>query len=1089
MKKLYYALCLVLVPALLVSQEKKTEKWDVTQPQGEYKEVTIETDEGTWMNLDVSPDGQQIVFDLLGDIYIMPMTGGEAKLLREGHAFEVQPRFSPDGKHISFTSDAGGGDNIWIMQVDGSNAKQVTKESFRLLNNAAWTPDGQYLVARKHFTSGRSLGAGEMWMYHKTGGAGIQITKRKNDQQDAGEPWISPDGRYIYFSEDMYPGGFFQYNKNPNRQIYVIRRYDRETGETETVVQGPGGAIRPQISPDGKQLAFVRRVRTKSVLFIHDLATGIQRPVFDGLSKDQQEAWAIFGPYTGFNWTPDNQHIVIWAQGKINKINTSSGEASVIPFMAKATHKIEEAPFFKQDPAPETFKSRAIRHLRTASDGKSIVFNAAGYLYTKILPDGKPKRLTKGTDFEFEPTYSPDGRSIVYITWNDQSRGAIWKIPIKGGNAVKLTTDKGIYRTPVFSSDGTKITYYKERGNLAMGQAYGVKPGIYWMNASGGAANFVTNDGQYPIFSADGKRIYYQKGGYLFGSLDKSYNSVNLEGKDHRKHFNAKYANQYSLSPDNRWLAFGELHQVYIIPFAQHGKSFELKAGLKALPIAKVSDDAGINLHWSNDGQKLQWSLGSDYYHVNVKDCFTFLEGSPDSVGTIPKTKIDIGLQLQTDVPKGQIAFTGAKVITMKGEEVIENGVVLVEDNKIMAVGAVGSVDIPSGAKVYDVNGKVIMPGITDTHAHLRAFRYGLSPQKEWPYYANLAYGITNTHDPSANSEMAFSQSEMVKSGIMVGPRVTTTGTIIYGADGDFKAVINKYEDALSALKRTQAYGAFSVKSYNQPRREQRQQVMKAAKELGLMVYPEGGSTFYHNLTMILDGHTSIEHNIPVAPLYKDVLDLWEASETANSPTLVVNYAGMSGEYYWYQTTNVWENEQLLKYTPRAIIDSRARHRTMVPMEEYENGHILTSKSVKALSDRGVTIGVGGHGQLQGLGVHWELWMLAQGGMSNMQALKAATIDGAKYIGMESSLGSIEVGKLADLIVLDEDPLDNIQNTNSVRYTMVNGRLYDTATMNEIGNTEKARTPFFWEQDGYNDNFPWHGEAAGFMGVGCSCRH
>ena len=269
-----------------------------------------------------------------------------------------------------------------------------------------------------------------------------------------------------------------------------------------------------------------------------------------------------------------------------------------------------------------------------------------------------------------------------------------------------------------------------------------------------------------------------------------------------------------------------------------------------------------------------------------------------------------------------------------------------------------------------------VMPGIVDTHAHLRAFRYGLSPQKDWSYYANLAFGITSTHDPSSNTEMSLSQSEMVRSGTMVGPRVYSTGTILYGADGDFKAVINKLEDAEFAVRRTKAYGAFSVKSYNQPRREQRQQVIKAARDEGIMVYPEGGSTFFHNMTMILDGHTSIEHNIPVAPLHDDVLQLWAASKTANTPTLIVNYAGMSGEYFWYQTTNVWENEHLLKYTPRSVIDSRARHRTMIPLEEYDNGHILTSRSLKALADRGVHIGVGGHGQLQGLGVHWKIWML-----------------------------------------------------------------------------------------------------------------
>ncbi len=1061
------------------------DKWDVSQPPGEFKEIQISVDEGTWMNIDVSRDGSKIVFDLLGDIYLMPISGGEATLLRGGHAFEVQPRFSPDGKKISFTSDAGGGDNLWVMDANGEKARQVTEEKFRLLNNSAWTPDGNYLVGRKHFTSGRSLGAGEIWMYHLQGGSGVQLTKRKNDQQDVGEPWVSPDGQYVYYSEDVYPGGFFQYNKDPNSQIYVIKRYDRESGKTETVARGSGGSLRPQISPDNKTLAFVRRVRTKTVLYLQDLATGIQSPVYDQLSKDQQEAWAIFGTYPGFNWLPDNNHIIIWAKGKIIKINTTDGKAIDIPFKATANHKITEAIMVKQDIDPKSFTARAIRTPVLSADGKTLVFNAAGFLYIKKMPNGKPKRLTTGADFEFEPSFSADGSAIIYTSWSDEGKGSIRKISVKSGSSQILTSEKGIYRNPLYSTDGNRIVYYRESGNGAQGSGLTNKPGIYWMDVNSGISHFVINDGRNPSFSKDGKRIFYQKS----GDLDQSLKSVNLNGNDEKTHLHSKYGGAFTLSPDNKWVAFGELYNLYVMPFSNIGKMVEVSKDQKSMPMAKVTDDAGYNVQWSAKSDELSWTLGAKHYTVALKNAFTFLEGSPDSVADIPKSIIDINLTLETDRPDGLIAFTGARLVTMNGEEVIDNGVLIIENNRIKAIGKEGEVKIPANAKTYDVSGKTIIPGIIDTHAHLRAFRSGQSPQKEWSYYANLAFGITATHDPSSNTEMALSQSEMVKSGRMVGPRIFSTGTILYGADGDFKAVINNFEDAEFAIKRTKAFGTFSVKSYNQPRREQRQQIIKAARENDIMVYPEGGSTFYHNLTMILDGHTSIEHNIPVAPLYEDVLQLWAASKTANTPTLIVNYAGMSGENYWYQTTKVWENEHLLKYTPRSIIDSRARHRTMVPLEEYDNGHILTSKSLKDLVDRGVKICVGGHGQLQGLGMHWEMWMLHQGGMTNYEVLRAATIHGAEYIGMGHDLGSLEVGKLADLVVLDENPLEDIQNSQYVKYTMINGKLYDVSTMNEIGNADNPRTRFYWEIDGYNANFDWHGKTHDTQSAKCVCGH
>ena len=252
---------------------KKDQKWDVSARHGPGHDVPIDVTQGTWMNLDVSPDGREIAFDLLGDIYVMPIAGGEARPIASGIAWEMQPRYSPNGREISFTSDRGGGDNIWVMNRDGSNPRAITKETFRLLNGADWTPDGNFLVARKHFTSARSLGAGEMWLYHRSGvGAGVQMTKARTKQKDTNEPAFSPDGRYLYFSDDATPGDVFQYSKDVNGQIYVIQRLDRQTGDIESYVTGPGGAVRPTPSSDGKTLAFIRRVRGKSNLMLLDIA-------------------------------------------------------------------------------------------------------------------------------------------------------------------------------------------------------------------------------------------------------------------------------------------------------------------------------------------------------------------------------------------------------------------------------------------------------------------------------------------------------------------------------------------------------------------------------------------------------------------------------------------------------------------------------------------------------------------------------------------------------------------------------------------------------------------------------------------------
>jgi imidazolonepropionase-like amidohydrolase/Tol biopolymer transport system component len=1079
MKFCWYIVLALLAPFCVNAQgsdaAKDKKKWDVKNPDGPYKEVEFTVNEGTWMNLDVSPDGKTIVFDLLGDIYTMPITGGVATPLRTGLPIEVQPRFSPDGNKILFTSDAGGGDNIWIMDKDGANARQLTNENFRLLNNPVWTPDGSYFIARKHFTSTRSLGAGELWLYHLGGGGGLQLTPKKNDQQDLNEPFVSPDGRYVYYSEDMYPAGYFQYNKDPNNQIFVVKRYDREKGISETVTGGPGGAIRPEVSHNGKTLAFIKRVRTQTVLFLHDLETGEEWPLYDSLSKDQQEAWTIFGIYTGYAWTPDDKNIVIWSRGKIMKISTEKpNDAREIPFSCHVKERVADAVRFKQDLYPAEFTVNVIRNAITSPDGKTLVFNALGHLYRKHLPDGTPERMTKEEGFEFEPAFAPDGKSLVYVTWDDSTTGAVCRINIDGkSKPIILTQKKGMYRTPVFSPDGKKIVFTKEGSNDIMGNAFTVKPGIYLMSADGSNEEFVTDKGEYPKFNADGTRVYYQTGGNLFGSLDKTFSSCKPDGSDDQVIFKSTYGSQFTVSPDNQWVAFTDLHEVYMAPFPHIGKPVTMTRDSSDFPVKRVSLDAGINLHWSADGKTLHYTLGNQYYSINLDDRFEFIAHHPDSLFKLPEHGISVGLTAKIDKPKGKIAFTNARIITMKGDEVIENGTVIIEENVIKMVGNAATA-VPADAKIIDCSGKTIMPGIIDAHAHAAHFRYGLTPQQHWPYFANLAYGITSMHDPSAYSEMVFAQSELVKAGMMTGPRVFSTGTILYGADGDFKAVINNIDDARSALRRSKAYGAFSVKSYNQPRREQRQMVIQAARELNMEVVPEGGSFYYHNLSMILDGHTTVEHNLPVATLYDDVFQTWKNAGTAYTPTLIVCYGALGGENYWLQHTNVWEKKKLLQFTPRAVIDTRSRHRTMAPEEEYETGYMQVSRNLKKLTDLGVKVNMGAHGQLQGLGAHWEMWMMAQGGMTPLEVIRAATLNPAMSLGLDNWVGSLENGKLADLVVLDKNPLESIYNTETVKYTMVNGRLYDTETMNEAGNTEKKRRKFYWENAKNGASFPWH---------------
>lgn len=1054
------------------------EGWDVNAPHGPTHDVRFTTTEGTWMNLDVSPDGRTVVFDLLGDLYLLPIEGGAARRITSGPAFDVQPRFSPDGSRISFTSDRSGGDNIWTVAADGTDPQQVTDEDFRLLNNAVWTPDGEYLVARKHFTGTRSLGAGEMWLYHRSGGAGLRLTERRNDQQDAGEPAVSPDGRYVYFSEDLTPGPTFEYNKDPNAGIYAIRRLDRETGDLQTIIGGPGGAARPQPSPDGRHVAFVRRVRDETALFLYDTETGAETPLTAGLSRDQQETWAVFGVYPNFAWTPDGESIVYWANGGLYRLAVDTREATDIPFTADVDLTVTEAVRSPQEVAPERFEVKMIRDAATSPDGETLVFSALGHLWAK-RGDRAPERLTRDNDrFEYDPSFSPDGRTLVYTTWSDADYSEVRALDLRSRQSHVLSQRPGHYHTPRFSPDGRQIVVQRGGGSGLRGGLYGLETGIYVLDSDGSDWQLVTDSGRDPRFTADGDRITFLTG----GGLNKQFRSIDLDGSDERTHFTLAYATDVVPSPDGRYVAFVEAFNVYVAPFPLAGAAVALHKDTKAVPVARVSRDAGTDLHWTDAGT-LRWLIGPEVFTRSLDQAFAFREGAPDELPEPDSTGTPIGLVAETDQPAGAVAFVGARILTMEGDDVIEDGTIVVRGNRIEAVGPRESVAVPADAEVFDASGQTIMPGLVDVHAHAGHFGTGMLPQANWNYYANLAFGVTTMHDPSASTEMVFSLSELVKAGEIVGPRVFSTGSILYGADGDIRVQINSLDDARSHLRRLKAVGAFSVKSYNQPRRDQRQQILRAARELDMLVMPEGGSTFFHNVNMIVDGHTGIEHAVPIAPLYNDVLTLWGSTEVGYTPTLIVGYGGLWGENYWYAQSDVWENERLLRFTPRGEVDARSRRRTLAPDSEW--WHVELAEAAHELSERGVPVYLGAHGQLQGLGAQWELWMLGQGGMRPLEAIRAGTLHGAAYLGMDADLGSLAPGKLADLLVLDGNPLDDLRQTQNIRYTVANGRVYKAATMDQVWPARVERPAFWFEREGASDAALWQGAgAAGHAGHG-----
>ena len=1057
---------------------KSDKDWQVERPESVTRSIDIDVTEGTWMSLDVSPDGNSIAFDLLGDIYEIPIEGGEARSLSAGMAWEMQPRYSPDGSAIAFISDREGGDNIWLQQLADNSRRAITKEKFRLLNNPAFSPDGRFIVGRKHFTTGRSLGTGELWLYHVAGGSGMQLLGRPNKQhqKELGEPVFSADGQSIYFSKDTTPGSRFAYAQDSNGQVFEILELELATGEVRSLVSGAGGAARPTPSPDGKHLAFVRRQNGLTGLWLKSLQTGSEQVLVKSLDQDLQEVWAVHGVYPNMDWTPDSDSIVYWAGGGIKRVQVATGEVSQIDFRVSDTRRIVDVVRPQQQVFSELVSSRMARSPVMSADGKRVVFETLGRLYVKSLPDGKPQRLTTDTvqRFEFQPSFSPDSRQVVFATWDDQALGSVRTVSARGGRSKEISIQPGHYVEPAFMPDGSSVLVRNGGTDALRAQQYGER-GIYLLV-----------DGKQQLISRSGSRphaVVRQSAdtseARIFFSLrdgDKTLlRSVDILGGNPLTHAGANFVTEFVVAPSGRWLAYRENYNIYAQPYS----GFAVKSAgaeellmvsrqSKELPNHRVSEVGGNYPSWSGD--TLSYGLGTEFHWLRGTQLDTVPATSsakenekpgaddPSKPLELAIQSTDLVVSMSADAPTSRVLLENARVITMKGDEVLEGASVLIDGNRIVSVGAAPS-NLPAGVTRVDLAGKTIVPGFIDAHAHITQGRM-IIPEQNWENYATLALGVTTVHDPSNDATSFFAASDLQRTGRIIAPRLFSTGDVVYGAKSRGFAAIDNATDALHHVQRLKSQGAGSIKNYNQPRRDQRQQVVAASQAENMLVVAEGGSLFHMDLAMVADGNATIEHNLPQSTLYEDVLQFWSQTEVAYTPTLVVTYGGLTAEHYWYQETDVWKHPLLSRFVPPDVLRPRSIRRQKAPLSDYH--HIRSAATAAALARRGVMVSIGAHGQREGLASHWEMWGFAQGGMTPMETLRTATITPAKALGFDREIGSIEVGKLADLVILEQNPLEDIYRTDEVYQVMQNGRLFDATSMKEQHTGNFTPQPFYF---------------------------
>jgi Tol biopolymer transport system component/imidazolonepropionase-like amidohydrolase len=1087
---------------------------DINAPRGDARAIRFEATEGTWMSLDVSPDGQTIAFDLLGDIYAVPIGGGAARALTTGPGFDAQPRFSPDGRTIAFTSDRGGIDNLWLMDADGKNPRAVTQEKDSYVRTPSWSPDGAYLLGRKEDGKRAGLPPIELWMYHRDGGGGIKLTSGEELNSASGAVF-SRDGRFIYLSVRRRN---FDYVPDLSRGLWQVVRFDRTTGDTVPVTEGFGGAARPLLSPDGASLVYVSRRDAETVLVLRTLASGAERVVARGVERDEQEGFGQADVWPGYAFTPDGAGLVFSTRGRIKRLELATGSVRDIPFTAQVTQSLAPRVAWQEKVETGPVQARILRWPSQSPDGRWIAFDAFGRVWLQELANGKPvgdpRRLTGDAagipPREYAPAFSPDGKWVAYVSWSDRDAGHVFKAAaVPGSVPQRLTRAAGHYANPTWSAQGDRLAVVRGSGLEFRGRMPEEEQlfELHVLDAAGGETRYVTSiqppNGQafHPqaFFAADGTRLLFAEPLELKKPTDDPKTdlvSVRLDGSDKKRLLRVPVSARLAPSPDGAWLAFSSRDNVYVAAVPNVATKEPPEVGLKegALPVWRLSRDAGEFVAWADGGRTLTWGLARSFHRLPLegavafareerrkaaekekarqaekKDKGTQKQAEDDEELKLPKAEsLEIALALPRATPQGSVVFKGARVVTMKGDEILDNADVVVTGSRIAAVGAAGSVPVPQGARSIDAAGKTIIPGLIDTHAHLHYSGFELFPETKWEYVANLAYGVTSVYDPSAPSLDTFAQAEMVEAGLMEGPRVYSSGMVLYGGQPfDIYAEVGTQADAVRQVRRMKAYGARMVKVYQQPRRAQRLYLAEACRQEKMLLTAEGAGELFTDMTMAIDGFTAFEHALPVA-LRKDAVELFARSGSVYTPTLIVSYGGPWGELYFWQTRNPHDDPKLNRFTPHRLLDPLGRRHPWITPEEYHFPTVAEGAAEVVRAGGAVTLGA--HGQVQGIGVHWELWMMAGEGagpdrkaMTPMQALRAATLAGAEKIGLAPDLGSVEAGKLADLVVLDADPLADIHNTTAIRWVVKNGVLYEADSMKQLWPQERERAAFFWE--------------------------
>lgn len=1064
----YWHLCLAIwlgMASLSCAQNKVT-----FELKEDEKLIEFTTDRFTLPNLHVTPDGESIIFDVLGDIYQVSLEGGKAKVLLQDSNWKRGGKLSPDGKTLAYVSDETGEFQVWTMDLDTKEKKVYPiKEYVHYPLNAYWGINNQLFIPSNEGLLSVDVAKAEIKLVRP-----LKKEEKNIMHTVSRKMTINKTGTYAYYQFD---GALWAYDLKEKIDKYIgkLNEYRSKT----LVNVSPNGRI-------GLYFTKSKSISDKVELILWNFETNAKQNLFKtydlGLSTNADYSFDFI----------DDKIIILDKEGEIVRMDIETGEYVPIPIEVEVK-KIIKKPLSRtpQHIKDSIITASVLRNPVTRKDLDTIYFGAFGKLHsyakgtqfiTEVYPDEDR--------FEVSPSLSPDGKYLAYTTWNDTEMGHVYAREVNTGKEYQLTETPGRYINPAWSPNGKEVVFVADETEAKMG--------IPRQSGGGNAYNYHLDLHKIKFFDEENKQTYSQSDTiyriYPFSQLPKRFypipvyhpngRTVIITTRNHEKDLptvieidlETKKILQEKLipfhtaetvvSPDNKHIAFVFDEQVWIDRFPQTvslkyskgsslvNEKYHYKDGVvdeiilsKAKSIYKISPSY---LSWQNE-HTLMWGSADEVYTYDVRT------GKTERIANIK-------VQKPKAIPKTQYALINARIITMNNKnEIIEKGAILIKNNRIKLVGKTTEIKIPENYKVFDLEGKTIIPGFIDVHAHYHHFPYEFQVKMNYNYLGNLAYGITTIYDPSVNVLDYREISQMVETGQVLGPRIYASGNII---DNHFKnygyntILSNSDTDKIvKSNKKLLVHGP--LKQYDRKNRIHRKWLLESAKKYNMTI-TNHETNFILAMTQIIDGYTAMEHEKYTFPLQKDIFELIGQSEIHYTPTYIVS----PGINKLYAKKTINERNKLLKFNDLTVYEKDYKSiYENINLKNYSfevaqskidgKEHARALDALKNIINSGGTISVGGHGNpLPGIGTHWELWFMAKG-ISNYKAIQAATINGAKKIDLQEELGSIENGKLADLVILNSNPLIDIYNTVDILYTIQNGNIFEAETMQQIHIKEK----------------------------------